>query len=540
VLRGNRDLSLLFCGEIVSAVGYWLTLIALIAVVNELTHSPTAVGLLVFARLLPYVLFSPLAGNLADRWDRRRMLLVIYVSQALAILGMLLVRSDSTIWLAFLLMFLLNLLSSVFRPTLLSVLPSVVRNEVDLIRANGLMNQTDGFSMVIGSLLGGFLIGIGDMQAAFLIAVAAYLFAAAAAYLVRVPERVTDLHPDEGGQLVAGFRFIFGQNQRVLAAYTLTIAGVGVFTASIWTLVVVLSEEVFHYSSEAIGYLVTAYGAGAMLAGVLAGAMGPRARPSVTFVVVCAALALAAMLLGVSSDGAFPFLLFGVAGFGDLFSIVLAITVLQSATPGNLLGRVFGAFDATRISAMLLGTLVVGPLAERLGGRVSAVMLGAVGLAVLLLCLPRLLRTERVLGVRIFLRHVPILLPLSLRMLDDVASKMRLEVAPAGTEVVRPGEKGDKFYIVKRGRLEVVTQGNSPEPVTLVTLKRNDYFGEIALLKEVPWTATVRALEEAELYSLTRAHFQELLALSQELGWAVAVVGEARYLETTGRLFAVR
>jgi MFS family permease len=137
-----------------------------------------------------------------------------------------------------------------------------------------------------------------------------------------------------------------------------------------------------------------------------------------------------------------PFVLILALGVSDVFSDVASTTVLQTGTPDELLGRVFGAFESTLIFSMLIGAVVIGPLIDLAGPRAATVILTLVSVALLIVCLPRLRRMEDALGVRVFFRQVPVLASLPHRVIDDFASLMRLEKVPAGTDIVRQGERG--------------------------------------------------------------------------------------------------
>jgi hypothetical protein len=265
-----------------------------------------------------------------------------------------------------------------------------------------------------------------------------------------------------------------------------------------------------------------------------------RFRLGPTLVWTTGASSLVFALLGVSPAGVLPFVLLVVVGVIDVVSEVSSTTLLQIATPDSLLGRVFGAFEALLVSAMLVGALVIGPLIDLAGARAATVILSLAGFAFLLVCLPRLLRLEDALGVRVFVRRVPVLAGLPHRVLEDVASRARLERFRDGEAVVREGEVGDRLYMVKDGEAEVAAGGEGEREVAVATLSKHDHFGEIALLRDVPRTATVRARGPLELYSLSREDFQELLERSEDLKSAMTGTSDARYLETHNRLLTRR
>jgi MFS family permease len=545
VLRGNRNLQLLFGGQVVSSFGDWLYVVALAVLAYEITGSATVVAALTFVRLLPYVLFLPFSGFLADRGNRKALMIGSDVGRGVCMLGLWLVGSGGKLWVAFPLVFLATVLSSLFRPAMSAVLPGLVGDEDKLAQANGLWSQMESVSLILGPALGGVLVLFGEPQAAFLVNGVTFLISALTLLWVRVPPRSSEQGAQAGeegwvSETLAGFRFLLRENEGVLSAMTVSIAGLTLVGGAIWTLTVVLAEETFGLGGQGAGFLNAAYGAGALLGGLGAGYAASRLRLGPAFVWATGASSLLFALLGVSPAGVLPFVLLVVVGVMDVISDVSSTTILQSATPDSLLGRVFGAFEALLVSAMLLGALVIGPLIDLAGARAATVILSLVGFAFLLFCLPRLLRLEDTLGVRVFVRRVPVLAGLPHRLLEDVASRSRLERFRDGEAVVREGEVGDRLYMVKDGEAEVAARGEGEREVVVATLSKHDHFGEIALLREVPRTATVRARGPLELYSLSREDFQELLERSEGLKTAMTGTSDTRYLETQNRLLTRR
>jgi cyclic nucleotide-binding protein/MFS transporter len=404
----------------------------------------------------------------------------------------------------------------------------------------------ESVALILGPALGGVLVLLGEPRVAFLINGLTFLISALTLLFLRVPPRSSEQGAHAGeeegwlSETLAGFRFLFRENEGVLSAMTVSIAGLTIVGGAIWTLTVVLAEETFDLGGQGAGFLNAAYGAGALLGGFVVGYAATRFRLGPTFVWTTGASSLVFALLGVSPAGALPFVLLVVVGVIDVISDVSSTTLLQSATPDHLLGRVFGAFEALLISAMLVGALVIGPLIDLAGARAATVILSLAGFAFLLVCLPRLLRLEDALGVRVFVRRVPALAGLPHRVLEDVASRSHLERFGDGEAVVREGEVGDRLYMVKDGEAEVAARGEGEGEVAMATLSKHDHFGEIALLRDVPRTATVRARGPLELYSLSREDFQELLERSEELKSAMTGTSDARYLETQNRLLTRR
>jgi MFS family permease len=546
VLRGNRNLQLLFGGQVVSAFGDWLYVLALAVLVYNLTGSATVVAALTFVRLLPYALFLPFSGVLADRANRKAIMIGADLGRGACMLGLLFVGSAGTVWVAFPVVFAATVLSSLFKPAMSSVLPPLVGDEEDLVKANSIWTQMDSVSLVLGPALGGVLVLLGVPQVAFLINGLSFLVSAVTLLFVRIPPREAPERPEtaeeEGwmSETLAGFRFLFRENEGVLAFLTLALVSLAMVGGAFWTLTVVLAEEAYGLGGEGAGFLNAAYGAGGLLGGFAAGLLASRVRLAPAFLWSAIASSLLFLFLGLSPAGLLPFAILVIVGAIDIVADVNGTTILQTATPDDLLGRVFGAFEATLISSMLVGALVVGPLIGALGVRAATVVFAVAGLALLLVCLPRLRRLEDAVGVRVFVRRVPVLSSLPHRALDDLASRMELQKIPEGTDIVREGDVGDRLYILKEGEAEVVVCSEGKSEVEVATLSKNDYFGEIALLRDVPRTATVRSRGPVELYSLGREDFRDLLERSEELQSAMTGTSDARYVETQNRLLLRR
>lgn len=412
-LRGNRGLGLLFSGRVVSSLGDWLYITALVILAYTLTRSATVAALLTFVRLLPYSLFIPLGGVLADRFDRKLLMVVADLGRSLCMLGLLFVTSPATLPLAYPLVFVSTCLFCLFRPALKAALPDVVgsADEEDLARANTLMGQIDGIAFVLGPALAGVLALLGHLQVAFALNAVTYLVSAGTLALVRIAPRPAEDRPaEEGGrlaELLAGFTFLFRENDGVLAALTLTVAGVYVFMGGLWALIVVLAETTWRMGAQGAGFLNTAYGVGGLIGGFAVGVATAKLRAGTGFIAATTLITLAALTYGLSPAGVAPFACLAAYGAGDVLQQIFSTTILQVATPAPLLGRVFGAFEAATIAMMLVGALITGPLVGAVGPRGAAVILALVGVAGFLVCMPRLRRLEGALGVRVFLRRVP-------------------------------------------------------------------------------------------------------------------------------------
>jgi MFS family permease len=451
-------------------------------------------------------------------------------------LGLLAADSRDTLWIAFPLVFVTTCLLSLFRPALNSALPGITGDDEKLVQANSLMSQVDAFAWVVGPALAGFLVFAGTLRFAFLINAATYLVSIAAMLLVNVPPQPVNTRPEEEvgwiANTLAGFRFVFRENEGVLGAVTIPYAGFQIYAGAWWGLLMVLVVNVWRLGSQAIGFVNVAYGLGGLVGGFAAGALLRRVRPGIAFAGAVAGQALVAILIGLSPAGAFPYLMLGLMGTADVLALVLGVTAIQTATPRNLLGRSFSAFESTSLFCKVLGTLMIGPLIALTGPRFSAVLVPVVALALLVPCIPRLRRLHTVVELRVFLRRVPMLAELSRVALDDLALRLRFETVPDDTAIVRQGEVGDTVYLISSGEAVVLVRNSDGVETEVNVLRSMDYFGEIALLRDVPRTATVRARGTVQLFSLTRGDFHTILGRSDALRETVSRTADARYLQT--------
>jgi MFS family permease len=338
------------------------------------------------------------------------------------------------------------------------------------------------------------------------------------------------------GRTLGGFVFLLKEHDRVLAALSLALAGIGVINGANYTLIVVLSEQVFHFGGQGADFLNGIYGVGSLLGGLVIGPLVARRSLLPVFLGMALLDCFASILFGFSPAGVLPFVFMALGGLTDTATKVIALAVVHLAAPRALFGRIFSAFESSLLGGQAFGSLVVGPLVVFLGPRFATFWLSMAGVLALAVTLPWLSRLDRTFGVRIFLRNVPVLTRLAATVLDELAGRFSVERFQAGETIVREGDKGDRFYIVKRGRVEVVARGDSDAPAHVAGLSRMDYFGEIALLQDVPRTATVLADGEVELYSLTRGDFEQLLARSEAFHETLGTVSAAREADLRTKL----
>jgi hypothetical protein len=211
-------------------------------------------------------------------------------------------------------------------------------------------------------------------------------------------------------------------------------------------------------------------------------------------------------LIGVFPNTALALVLLGFAGAAGTLVDVAGITLLQRAAPDEVLTRVMGVLQSLYVGTLGLGSVAAPGLIALLGNRGALIATGAAPLGVAALTWRQL----RVLDQTVappppeldLLRSIPMFRPLPAATIEQLASELVPVQLPIGSEVVRQGDAGDRFYIVRQGDLDVSVDGSRGEQ-----LHDGDYFGEIALLHDVPRTATVSAVTDVDLLALDRNSF---------------------------------
>ena len=535
VVRGNQPLARLLAGQTCSSLADWLLAVILTVVVYDVSRSGTTVALLMFTRMAPYGLVLPWSGVVLDRFDRRRITAGLGFGRALCMVGLLVVHSRASLPLAFPLAFVSSALSCVLRPTINATIPSLVSPQ-DTGRANSLVSLVDGAAHILGPALGGAFLLVHQTRPALLVAASTFVFSGIFFLSARLPrwhatgDSTSIFDP---AHVLAGFRYLLRENERTLVALTATAAGLALLAGGYYSLAVVLSTQSFHFGGQGVGWLDMVFGIGNLIGSLALGVLLRGRRVAHLFIAGAATNSLGVVLLALSPPGPAPFVCLSVVGFATVVVTVTATTILQAAAPRDMLGRVFTAFEAALVVATLAGALIVGPLMQLTGPRAAAFSFGCGGLILLLLSLPILRSLEDVLGLRVFLRGVPLLAGLPRPLLDELAPHFYTGAADAGEAIVREGEVGDALYIIRRGHVEVSIAGR-----VVRTLGPAGYFGELALIHGIPRTATVQARTRAEFYCLDRATFLALVRQVDGLAERLQHEANTRYVYSSPGLLS--
>jgi MFS family permease len=506
VLRGVfgnpelRRVELAFAGFNAAEWGVW---IAMLVYAYEQGGATTA-GLVAAAQLVPAALFAPVASVLADRHAPGRVLMLGYVAQAVAMgatAAALLGGAPPAV--AYSLAAVAATAVTVTRPTQCALVPALARTPDELTATNVVSGWIEAVSVLAAPALAGVLLAVASPGWVFAVMAGVAAVAALAVAGIRGPAPACDALPALE-EALAGFRIL----SREPAARTLVglLGAQFVALGALDVLYVVLALSVLDLGGSGAGYLNAAFGAGGV-AGI-----------AVTASLVGRRLLLPPLLLGVAVWGAafallaaWPttlgaLLLLAVAGAARSLLDVAGRTILQRSVSTDVLSRVFGVLEGLSMAGLAIGSLLTPALVATAGPRWAIAGMAVLLPLAVLLTARQLLEIERRAPVPVveisLLRSLPLFAPLGAPELAALANGLVESRVTAGTEVVHQGDPGDRFYVVADGELNVTCDGRE-----LRRLHRGEGFGELALLRDVPRTATVTAATDSRLYALGKACF---------------------------------
>jgi MFS family permease len=383
LLRRNADFRRLYVAQLISFGGDWFMTVALFGLVHMLTGSAIFVALTITVPQLAFFLLSPVGGALADRLDRRRLMIVADLARACLCLPLLLVRSQDQVWLVFVLQASISVFEACFEPASSAAIPNVV-DPGDLAAANSLVGSAWGTMLAVGAAAGGVVVTLFGRDAAIVGNSVSFLVSAWLLWRVRraFSER-RDEHAQHPGILEATRETAAyaRRDHRVLALLGVK-AGFGL-AAGVLVLIAVFATDVFKEGDLGIGLLMASRGVGALIGPFLGRAIaGPDDRR--LFSAIGLALAVfggSYMVFGLSPSllVAAPIVLCAHLGGGAQWT--LSTYGLQRLTPDRIRGRIF-AFDYALVTLSLgVSSFVAGWLAETLGPRPTVIGLGGVALA---------------------------------------------------------------------------------------------------------------------------------------------------------------
>jgi MFS family permease len=469
------------------------------------------VGIVAGLRLGAVAIASPFAGVVADRFPRRRVLLVadsvravsLFVAAAIDASG-----GPAAAVIAFVVLFAIA--NSAFRPALSALLPTLARTPEELTAANVTASAVESVSWFAGPALGGLVVAAAGTSWGFVFAGACLAVSAGFVSRIRVRETVGQREPGEKtegvvAQAVDGLKAITENGGLALL--------VGLFSAQTFTsgaqgvLAVVLAKTVLGGGAATVGYLNAAEGAGAIIGSIgTLGLVGTR-RLATVFGLGITLWGLPLVVVGIKPELALALVLFLAIGFGNTLADVAGYTLLQRAVPDHVLARVTGALESVVYVTVAVGALAAPFIVEAVGVRWALVAVGLVLPVAVAATWPALRRLDTApsaqLGERLRLTAAqPVFAPLPPPVLETIAHALEERELAAGEELFAVGAPGDRFYLIASGEVLALPPGEEPR-----VMRSGESFGEIALLRNIPRTAGISARTPARLYGLGRDLF---------------------------------
>ncbi|WP_369251692.1 MFS transporter [Geodermatophilus amargosae] len=541
VLR-RRDFRLYLLSFTTSQLGDFLYLVALVAYVFDRTGSATWVAAATLSRFVPYTLLSPLAGIVADRFERHRVMAVSDAVQLSAMVALTIAAAVSGPALLVVVLSGASASAATLYQASASALVTALVPEDELASANSLVSTVSEVAFVTGPAAGGLLLLLGDPAVAF--GINAATFAVSAVLLLAIRSRSARRGGGDDGdragvlvQLREGAAALFG-DRLVLVLVTCLVAGSVVYGVELVVLVLV-SDELLGTGTGGLGWLLAASGVGGVLGATLSARLARSGRPRAVIGVLVLLTGIPLATLAVLRAPPLAYAVLVVEGIAIVALDVLVETAMQRSVPGDVLGRVSGLVLSLTAVGTAAGTFLAPVLVSLLGlpgtlaiGGLVPVVLAAASLLFVGDLDAAAARGRRALAPRVaVLEGLRLLDGAGQAALERLAATVEEERAPAGTAVLRQGDPADDLLVLVEGAL-VVHHDDGTGPRRVNEMVAPDYLGEIGLVERVPRTATVTAQTDALLWRIPGALFLDAVGRGPALSPSLATGISTRLART--------
>ena len=409
-------------------------------------------------------------------------------------------------------------LEGAYRPLQAATLPWLVRTPAELTAANVVASMMESTGALIGPVLAGVLLALADPTAS--IALAAAFFGFAWLSLLRLTveihrpaSRSTRVLHDTVTGVKAFVQLAPPGGVAILAVAQTFVRG------AVTVLIAVLAVNVLVLGEQAVGWLNAAVGVGGLVGGVIAAAVVRVTRLGRSFIAGLLLWGLPLVLLSLVMEPVVAYLAFVAIGIGNAMEDVGAFTLLARLLSPRMTARVLGVLELAALGGIGLGSVAAPSLLDAFDMRGTLALLGLGLTALTIAHARRFARIDRTMpqpGQEVdLLRDLPMFAPLPLAVIELLSSELRPNRFALGGVVMREGDPGEEFHVIASGSASVTVRGTPRPP-----LRPGDCFGEIALLRDVPRTATIIAAEELHTLALRREEFLAALASSARSGVA--------------------
>jgi hypothetical protein len=524
----NTELRRVLVAYFASCVSEWALWTGLLVYAYE-TSGKTVVGLVAVGLLVPGALIAPLAGSAADGPRPNRVLTTVYAVQTVALAGSAIVAYQDGPLLGVILPTAIAVTAFAYiRPCFAVVVPGLVRSAGELTAANLLTGYCDSSCVLLGPLIASGLIALdGPPVVIAVCAGLALLGVAVTLPLIRVTSGESAVAPPERqgsrtGALVDGLRAL-GQRRGALQLLAV-LSGEYVLIGALDLIFVVLATEEFDLGSSGPGILGATFGVGAVLGGAASTVLVARKRLAPLLMISMVAICGSMFVIAGVPKLAVALVFLPIAGLGRAVLDLTGRMLMQRAAPQDALASIFATMESLALIGCAVGTILAQVVIAASGVRAAVLALGVVLAAMLLITAKPLLQVDAsadapVVAIRL-LRRIPVFAPLPGPAMEGVARAAQPVHVPAGDTIIREGEPGNSYFAVVTGDIDVTMAGRH-----IRTMTRGQGFGEIALLVDVPRTATVTATTDVDLLEIERPAFLTAVTgydASRQAAWGAA------------------
>ena len=519
--------------------GKWALLVATLVIGYDL-GGPVAVGVLGLVRYLTPAITAPLAGLPASRWSLESVLRATNLVRTLAALGALLVVAGQAPFGALALMVAIEAGVGAFtRPVHMGLLPACGRTPEQLVASNVTSSAAESLGMFVGPAIAGLLIVAGGPAWAIAAVVGIYVAGLIALIGLRIPTVGRRSNPASMRSVVreisAGVRIASN-----LPGPRLVILGFGLQTfvrGLLTVLVVVAAIELLGLGEGGVGTLNAAMGVGGLIGASLAIGLAGRTRLGPAFTLALAGWGAPIALIGLFVQPVIAIVAMASIGISNSVLDVAGYTLAQRTTPNTSRVAFLGLLDGVANLGPAIGGIAAPILIGWIGTAAALVVTGAILPIAALIEWPAVRRLDEggpVAARRVaLLRAQPLFGPLSLATVEHLAATLTPAHFADGEALIREGDVGDRYLLIDSGHVEVLQNGRS-----LRALEPGTGVGEIALIRDVPRTASVVARGPVAAYSLDRGSFLEAVTGVGASHAAAGAVAEGHLAADAGRAVA--
>lgn len=476
-----------------------------------------AAGLIALVQLVPASIAAPFAGVLGDRMRRDRALALGYTIQGLStvVVGVVLVL-EMPVPVVYIAAAVATTSFVLTRPVHDAIIPELARTPAQITAGNSASSTAEGVGVFAGPLITGVLVAFFGPGSVFLVFGA--LSGVSVALTRSLPlQRTLQVDEDPEGLLKATVAGVGELIHDLGASMLVFIVGAQFVVVGLLDILSVeLGVNILDMGPSGPGILTSALGVGALIGAALTVVLIGRRTLSPAILAGMLVTGIPIALISLATLPAVAWLLLACSGLGKAFVDVAGRTLMQRTVRETVISRIFGVQESFRMAGLAAGSVAAPVIIHVFGSRGAFVVTGLLlpGLGFIAWNWVRHLDSRALQPGPGFarLKAIPMFDILPQSELEQLSRDLIPLTAPAGSTIMVEGEPGDRFYVVDAGSLSIIQRG-----ATISTTSAGGFFGEIALLRDIPRTATVRADEDVRLYALEREVFLRVVTGSSEV-----------------------